>query len=193
VVTINLNAQSESPATLSYKGDPMAALRLDRERYVVAGLTIIEAYKAAGSPKTDVLPIASYNGDWADHCRHPLIWLGLPDPASVLIEQVKEDPTLQPLRSLLETWYEEFRDRPTKVSELLAVNEFSELYDALQDLPIAYKGHIDPTSLGKYLTKNKNRPVGSYILEEGPRGKRRTWCIRRVAEASKASMPPSPP
>jgi hypothetical protein len=193
VVTINLNARSESPATLSYKGEPMAALQASRERYVVAGLTIIEAYKAAGSPRTDVLPIASYNRDWADHCRHPLIWLGLPDPASILIEQVKEDPAVHHLRILFEAWHQEFGDRPTKVSELLNVDNFSEIYDALHDLPIAFRGQIDPTSLGKYLTKNKNRPVGAYILEEGPRGKRRTWCVRQVTTLAAAPSPPLPP
>lgn len=192
VATINLNARSESPATLKYERDPMATLHGNRERYVVAGLTIIEAFKAAGSPKSDVLPIASYNGDWANLCRHPLIWLGLPDPASILIEQVKDEPEVQHLRTLFEAWHQEFGDRPTTVGELLGKDAFTELHEAILDLPIAFNGHVDHTRLGWFLKKNRDRPVGEFILEAGPKGKRRTWCVRSLARST-PPLPPSPP
>lgn len=192
VLTINLNARTESPVTLTYLRDPMAALQTNREKFVVAGLTIMEAFKAAGSPKTDVLPIASYNGDWANHCRHPLIWLGLPDPASVLIEQVKTDPEIQQLRRLFESWFEKFGDRPTKVREVTGVDEFSDLYDAVYDLPVIVNGKTDPARLGWYLKKHKDRQVGNFILEDGESSNRKTWRVRKLASAEIPPPPTSP-
>lgn len=187
VVTINLNARSESPATLKYDRDPMAALQANREQFVVAGLTIIEAFKAAGSPKTDVLPIASYNGDWANHCRHPLIWLGLPDPALVLIEQVKSDPEVLMLRQLFECWHDRFGDKPTKVREVTGVDEFCPLHDAIFELPVVVNGCVDPARLGWFLKKHKDRQIGDFILEDAQSSTRKAWRVRRLNNAEPSS------
>ena len=36
--------------------------------------------------------IVTFGGAWSDYCRYPLMWLGHPDPATALLEQVRHDP-----------------------------------------------------------------------------------------------------
>ena len=47
-----------APATKKYVRDPVAQVKVNREAYVTAVLTLIVAWKQAGCPRTDVEPIA---------------------------------------------------------------------------------------------------------------------------------------
>lgn len=105
VVVIDLNTGEESPVTIPYEGDPLATIEANRAAYVADALLIVEAYIAAGKPKADLLPLASYGGRWSEFCRQPLVWLGLDDPAEGLIEQLRDDPVLFTLGRLLKAWY----------------------------------------------------------------------------------------
>jgi hypothetical protein len=193
VLTINLNARSEAPGTLSYKGNPVAELRSHRERYVSAVLTIIEAWKAAGSPKTSVPSIASYGGDWANYCRHPLIWLGLPDPASVLLDQMKTDPDAEILLHLLQTWYATHGDKTLELRQLLSFGYGgSELEDALLDLPVVEKGVINRSRLGHYLKRNRGRVLGGLMVQKADHSARNAWKVVKV-ERGTPPLPPLPP
>lgn len=53
--------------------------RLRRADLVVAGLTILRAYIAAGRPKAEIKPMGSFEG-WSDLIRQAVIWAGEPDP-----------------------------------------------------------------------------------------------------------------
>lgn len=193
VLTINLNAKSESPATLAYKGNPVATLKAERERYVAAALTIIEAWKAAGSPKAGVSSIASYGGAWSNFCREPLIWLGLPDPATTLLEQVRQDPEADTVLQLLREWHAVLGDKPVTVRRLVDDHSGTELYDALMDLPVVEQGKINRSRLGRFLGRNRNRILGGLSLREGPNSERRTWMVVQVSAAEAPPSPPSPP
>lgn len=194
VLTINLNARSESPATLAYKGNPIATLKAQRERYVTAVLTIIEAWKAAGSPKASVLPIASYGGLWTDFCRHPLIWLGLQDPASTLLEQVRQDPESDILLQLLQEWHKAVGDKSVTVRRLVDENYSTDLHDALMDLPVVEQGKINRSRLGHYLKRNRDRIIGGYMLQDGQSSDRKAWRVVKVEGEPPASpaLPPLP-
>lgn len=192
VLTINLNARTEAPGTLVYKGNPIAALRSDRERYVAAVLTIIEAWKAAGSPKASVPPIASYGGKWADYCRHPLLWLGLPDPATVLMEQMVSDSDSDTLLRVLTEWFRDHGNKPIQIRKLVSDAHANELEDALLDLPVAERGVINRSRLGHYFKRNMNRIVGGFMLEKAQSSERNAWRVVKVG-ADAPSLPPSPP
>lgn len=193
VVTVHLNAKSESPATLRYAGNPVALLRAQRERYVSAVLTIIEAWKAAGSPKAPVPSIASYGGKWSDYCRQSLIWLGLPDPATALLDQITQDPDSDVLLQLLREWYASIGDKPTTVRNILSDSFGTELYDAFMDLPVVEVGKINRSRLGRYLGRNRDRIVGGFMLQEAPNSERRTWKVVKVAKGEAPPSPPKPP
>lgn len=192
VLTINLNARTATPGTLVYKGNPIAALRANRECYVAAVLTIIEAWKAAGSPKASVPTIASYGGKWADYCRQPLLWLGLPDPATALMEQMQSDPDSDTLLRVLSEWYREHGNKPIQIRKLIAEAHADELEDALLDLPVVERGVINRSRLGHYFKRNMNRIVGGYMLEKVQSSERNAWRVVKVAPQTPPS-PASPP
>ncbi len=184
VITINIDHRCATPATKSYNGSPVEAVRKDRGRYVAAVLTIILAWKAAGSPRANVENIATYGGAWADYCRHPLIWLGLADPATALLEQVKHDPDADALLALLTEWYRLFGSTPTTVRKVISktmdlVGE-SRLYDAICEFPVEERGRINPSKFGWILKKNMNRIVGEYTLRQGTADGRLAWMVVKV-------------
>jgi len=193
VVTISLVPQTASPATLAYNGNPVAAVRKGRGRYVAMALTIVGAWEKAGRPKADVLPIASFD-EWSDRCRHPLLWLGEPDPAQSLLDQLTDDPDAETLGLFLHAWHTAFGSKPTMVREVLGraggYND-SGLSDALDDLPIKDAREISPSRLGWYLRKNTNRVANGLMLSKAPHKERNAWSVKPVQDIAQA--PPSDP
>ena len=192
VLTINLNARTEAPGTLVYKGNPIAALKANRERYVSAVLTIIEAWKAAGRPKAAVPSIASYGGKWSDLCRHPLLWLGQADPATALLEQMLSDPDADTLLRLLTEWHASHGNKALTLRRLMEDSQSTDLHEALHDLPVVERGAINRSRLGHYFKRNANRIVGGFILEKVPNSERTAWRVVR-ADGNPPPSPSSPP
>jgi hypothetical protein len=79
VLTIHLNPRCATPATMTYKGFPVDMVRQCRGVYVSAVLTIIQAWRRAGSLRAQADSIVTFSGAWSDYCRYPLMWLGHPD------------------------------------------------------------------------------------------------------------------
>jgi hypothetical protein len=192
VVTIRLNARSETPGTIAYNGNPVAELKGKRECYVAAALTIIEAWKAAGSPRTNVPAIASYGGAWADYCRHPLIWLGLPDPAGSLLEQMRTDPDSDSMLHLLELWHQRHGDRPITLRRLLDDCPH-ELTEALSDLPVMDRGEVNRSRLGHHFKRNQDRIIGGFMLQAAPHSERKAWRVVRVGSDQAKGVKVAPP
>jgi len=185
VATINIDPQCSTPATIKYEGNPVAEVRRNRGKYVAAALTIIEAWKRAGSPRANVGDIVSYGGAWADCCRHPLIWLGLPDPATSLLEQVSHDPDLENLGRLLEEWYKAFGSTPTTLRKALQhhpsnLNDDDTLDDAIREFPVVERGDINRSKLGWILKKNEGRIVDGLRFKKGDSKERNTWMVVKV-------------
>jgi hypothetical protein len=185
VITINIDHRCATPATKSYTGSPVESVRKDRGCYVAAVLTIILAWKAAGSPRTNVENIATYGGAWADYCRHPLIWLGLADPATALLEQVKHDPDADVLLALLTEWHSKFGSTPTTVRKVISSSSYdstpdNRLHEAICEFPVEDRGGINPSKFGWILKKNMNRIVGEYTLKQGTADGRVAWIVVKV-------------
>lgn len=99
-----LDTQAERPELRDFDFDPIERVQADRGQYVAAVLTIIRAYRAAGSPKV-CGPVGSYE-DWTEAVRAPLIWLGQPDPCASMEKAREEDPELSAIRELFAHWQE---------------------------------------------------------------------------------------
>lgn len=188
VITININHRCATPATKAYKGSPLEVVQKDRGHYVTAVLTIILAWKAAGSPRADVENIVTYGGAWADYCRHPLIWLGLADPATALLEQVKHDPDADALLALMTAWYRRFGSTPTTVRRVLSETENlgddgESLRDAICEFPVEDRGLINASKFGWILKKNVNRIVGDYTLKQSSADGRVAWAVLKINTA----------
>ena len=177
VVTIRLASRHDQPALRSFSGDPVEVIRKDRPGAVVDVLTIIMAFKAAGSPMTTVQPIGTYK-DWSNLCRQPLLWLGEPDPATSLIEQVSHDSDQDLLSEFLAAWHSEFGSRPMTVRKFASrAAENAELLDILAELPVVDGKHINPNKLGWYLKRQAGRRAGGYQIESAESSERRAWRV----------------
>lgn len=185
VISIRLSPKTATPALLSYKGRPLEALNRERERFVSHALTIIEAWRACNPPAADVFDIASFGGPWADFCRQPLLWLGLPDPATSLQEQVAYDPENEVLGEFLRAWFERFKDHTVTVRKLLADLDqvaATELREAIMDLPVVHNGTVNRHSFGWYLRKQSGRIVNGLAIEPAVCLERNGWRVVQVED-----------
>jgi hypothetical protein len=101
-VTCKLVANVERPELRHFEFDPIARVLADRGAYLVAAITIIRAYRVAGSPEV-CTPIGSYS-DWSDMVRAPLIWLDEADPTWSMEAARDEDIELSNIRELFFHW-----------------------------------------------------------------------------------------
>ncbi len=190
VLTIRLEPQVQSPATLKYASSPVARVRAERERFVVAALTIIRAWQAAGSPRSSDA-IASYGGEWSDYCRHPLIWLGIRDPVATIVTQLSADPEEEALGRAMTQWHRQFGTKPVTVREVKAQAVLNdELQDALTELPVTdFKGGINSNKLGWYLRGKIGRIVNSRKFERVEASERTAWALRPAGPVSPVCPP----
>lgn len=194
VLSIRIESRSENPALLRYQGNPLAAVSTNRERCVSDVLTVLTAWRESGSPRTPVFDIASYGGAWSDLCRNTLLWLGLPDPAESLRQQLVSNPDDETLGELLRAWHSLLGEQPITLRKLLqrAGNPGGDpLMEALEDLPCDGNHGINRSKLGWYLKKQAGRIVGGLKLENAHSTERKAW--RVVAVPDRSSPPPSAP
>jgi len=179
VLTIHIDPRCSTPATMTYKGFPVEKVRKQREIYVAAVLTIIQAWRKAGCPRAAVESIVTYGGAWSDYCRHPLMWLGHPDPATTLLEQVKRDPDGDALAGLMTEWRTAFGSTPTTVRKAVetALRRHSDLLDALREFPIEERGEINRSKLGWLLKKNANRIISGFAFQKSEADGRTAWRV----------------
>lgn len=190
VATIHLDPRSATPATMSYEGSPVDLVRRDRGGYVSAVLTIVRAWQEAGMPRAEVGNVVSFGGQWSDYCRYPLMWLGQPDPATSLIEQIHHDPDGDALLTLMIEWHNEFGSDAVTVRKAVGSAMFNEnLQDAMLNLPVEERGGVNRSKLGWLLKKNANRIVGGYVFQPAQADGRNAW---RVVVVETTPAPPSP-
>ncbi|NML06531.1 hypothetical protein [Sphingomonas sp. G-3-2-10] len=192
VVSIYLSPRVEDITSLRYRGNPLKTVRSNRAAYVGHSLTIVAAHLKAGSPRSDCPTIPSYDG-WSHLCRDSLIGLGQPDPAASLIAQVNDDPDMQAFGELLTRWRECFGERPTMVRTVTDRAEGKpNLKAALLELPVAERGFVNPSKLGRYLARHANRIVNGHELRKSPNGERNAWTVIAVDQALRDRPPPEP-
>jgi len=178
VLTVHIDPRCATPATMQYKASPVEEVRKNRGLYVAIVLGIIQAWRKAGSPKTDVANIVTFNGPWSEYCRQPLLWLGLSDPATSLLNQIRHDPEGDELGQLLIAWHSTFGSTPTTVRKLLETSRSNpDLLENLREFPIEEKGEINRRKLGHFLKRNANRIVDGYELQKTSADGRTAWCV----------------
>jgi hypothetical protein len=177
VVSIRLAPKSETPTLQRYSFNPVAHIREHRERLVQAALTIVEAHRLAGRPVVDVPPIGSYE-EWSVACRHSLMWLGEPDPATSLIEQVQNDSDQDALGEFLKLWFKLFDDEPMMVREVVPyAARDSRFADALDEIGVMDGPVVNKKRLGWYLKLNRGRWANGFRIESGHNSQRNTWRV----------------
>jgi hypothetical protein len=194
IISIVLDPRCQTPTTIQYQGSPVETVRKNRAAYVSAVLTVILAWRAAGSPRAAVPNIATY-GLWADYARHPLIWLGYADPATSMLEQVTVDPDSDALGALLIEWYRVFGSKPTTVRKVIEKlrHGHDRLRDAIHDLAVVERGEISPGKLGIFIAKNVNRIVGDSRFIAAMSDGRKAWAVDLVGTPAQSVAAPATP
>jgi hypothetical protein len=171
VLPCNIDPGVERPELRVFDFDPIESVLADRGKYVAAVMTIIKAYRAAGSPQV-CGPIGSYE-EWSSMVRSPLIWLGHADPVESMEAAREEDPELQAIREMHAHWREHLIIGSKYTSA--AIVEFAcqrnssgdfkhpEFNDLL--LRIASEGgRVSTRALGKWLSRNAGRNVDGFVI-----------------------------
>ncbi|SDQ79813.1 hypothetical protein [Brevundimonas sp. 374] len=177
VLSIRLAPRSETPTLQQYSFNPVAHVRKRRSHIVQAALTIIEAHRLAGRPVSDVPSIGSFE-EWSLTCRQPLLWLGEPDPATSLIQQVQDDSDQDTLGEFLQHWSRLFRDDPMMVREVVPyAARDARFADVLEEIGVMDGSTVNTKRLGWYLKLNRSRWANSLRIESGPNSQRNTWRV----------------
>jgi Bifunctional DNA primase/polymerase, N-terminal len=176
-VVCNLEALDERPELRRFSRSALKTAAVNRATYVVAALTVMRAYLAAGAPEV-CGPFGSYE-DWSRMVRSPLIWLDEPDPVASVDTSQAEDPELAELREWFILWLAEFKlDEPytsARFAEEAAaapigfnVNPFKEF---LLRVATDKNGEVSTKRLGEWLARN----CGRVVRVNG----RRYWMVKR--------------
>ncbi|MBN9466565.1 hypothetical protein [Brevundimonas sp.] len=177
VLSIRLAPRSETPTLQQYSFNPVAHVRERRSHIVQAALTIIEAHRLAGRPVSDVPSIGSFE-EWSLTCRQPLLWLGEPDPATTLIQQVQDDSDQDTLGYFLQHWSRLFGDEPMMVREVVPHAAKDDRFaEALDEIGVMDGATVNKKKLGWYLKLNRSRWANGLKIESGPNSQRNTWRV----------------
>ncbi len=182
VASIYLLPQREAVATREYHGKPLQQVRANRGAYVSDALTIITAWLIGDRALHNITNVAGFD-DWSYLCRQPLIWLGEPDPAESLIEQITHDPDTEQLGELLQAWSDTFGSRAMTVRKVIAKAEGDkdgELFGTIRELPCTNGAYISGMKFGRHLARNRNRIVNGLKLVDAPNTERKAWAVVRV-------------
>ena len=161
-VRINLDPKVETPAARQFQADPLATVRHDRARFVALALTVIRAWVVSGDALTPCKPLASF-GHWSIWVRQPLLWLGLPDPAQGIFEQLAQDPDREALGRLLHAWHAEFGETPKMIREA-AISCDPNMDEILREIA-EDKGLINRRRLGRWISRHQGRIVDGLRFE----------------------------
>ncbi|SEO42289.1 putative DNA primase/helicase [Methylobacterium sp. ap11] len=188
-VLCTLDAGVERPEQREFATNPLEVIMADRGAYVAAAITIVRAYRAAGSPRV-CGPIGSY-GVWSDMVRSALIWLDEADPVSSMDVMRDEDPDRAQLSELIAVWAEHLAEgsffTATEIDQVSReTDEMSTepTHVSLREFLMRYfaKGPVVSTkSFGRYLASVRGRVINGRRLEmlaDNKRGNR--YALTRV-------------
>jgi hypothetical protein len=198
VLVMRLDAECERPYARDFEFDPAQRVLQHRLAFVVAALTIVRAYFAAGRPKCGAGRTASFE-DWDDMVRQPICWLaqlvrecpahGLPsidDPLKAAEVAFERDPETTKHSALLATWHGAFGSKPTTVAEAVEAclrAGAGALRGALDE--IAGQGIattiINTRMLGRWIEKHVGQRLGGLWFVRGKlRDGITTWAVERA-------------
>lgn len=194
ILVARLDAESERPYARDFEFDPAQMLMVRRTRYVVAALTIIRAYIAAGRPKAAQGRSASFEL-WDDLVRQPLVWLAaqvtrcgrtdvptFTDPLKATERAFEHDPETTKHAALLHAWHAAFDGTRTTVAAALTRADTDDaLREALDEIG-GQGSKINPRIVGRWIERHVGRRIKGLRFERGSMARGlTTWqvCVER--------------
>jgi len=175
VMLIRMDAKQERPEQRIFTRDHLEYVFEHRGELIRAALEISLAYIAAGSPAIEGLhPMGGFEL-WDKMVRRPLVWLGMPDPLKAAEGLRQQDPDLEAMRLLFESWRDAFPSGEATAADVVAASlatiGFGEtmmrlnpdLYDVLQ---VICAEKINSRRLAGWLRSHRDRIVDGMKLEQ---------------------------
>lgn len=181
VIPIALDPKMEHPELregIRYPGEQLLAwAREQRPRLVVAALTIVQAYMAAGCPDQGITPLGSFE-EWSRLIRCALMWAGTPDPCAGRADIEDADEDFGVLAELLQAWQDCYGEAETTLKAVVQdlelyrssdpgqSNKWDTLRDALGALDVRDqpKQPLNKMAVGKALAKHEGRIIEGRVL-----------------------------
>jgi len=116
-VICRLDPQCERPELREFDRDPIAEIKADRPRYLIAALTVLRAFWQAGRPPQRP-PLGSFE-DWSRTIRDAVIWLGMDDPVDTMEALRSNDPMLDALSAVMANWADLLPAEKVSVREVI--------------------------------------------------------------------------
>jgi hypothetical protein len=198
-VMARLDPGCERPELRVFSKDPLAEIRANRPRYLIAALTALRAYHVAGRPKQRD-PLGSFE-EWSRTVRDALIWLNLSDPVETMDALRESDPSLDALTAVVTHWTEVLGSRKVSVREIIdtaadqvtvagtgsfAAPRYAFRHPDFREALLAVAGDagaINSRRLGKWLGAQQDRIVcGRRICRLGLSGGNLQWQLLAIGE-----------
>lgn len=181
-ILCNLDANVERPELRQFDFDPLAEILDNRGQYIADALTVVRAYKLAGSPNK--LPKLASFGEWSDLIRSALVWLGYADPLSSMDKVREADGRLDSLRAFVSAWYDVAPGSKKTAAEIVEMS-----MDKV-DLQVAMKSFCNPRNamdgvlLGNKLKSVLDKVVDGFkiVAEKDPHTKINRWYLQKMGE-----------
>jgi hypothetical protein len=200
VLTSRINAGIDAPEERSFDLRPVAYCRLHRQEMIVAGLTLLRGFIAAGSRTINPKPLGSFE-EWDARIRQAVIWLEQKleldvggDPTQCVKKAKEREPEVDLLARFLNVAWSMKRDAQWTVAELVAAcaddmdNPWSAEKDTLRSILIEITGEqfrggpINKRKIGRWLLQeNEKHNAGMWIKWCGADNHDKVvkWCIRQ--------------
>lgn len=181
-ILCNLDANVERPELRQFDFDPLAEILDNRGQYIADALTVVRAYKLAGSPNK--LPKLASFGEWSDLIRSALVWLGYADPLSSMDKVREADGRLDSLRAFVSAWYDVAPGSKKTAAEIVDM-----AMDKV-DLQVAMKSFCNPRNtmdgvlLGNKLKSVLDKVVDGFkiVAEKDPHTKINRWYLQKMGD-----------
>lgn len=189
VALIRMDAGQERPEQRTFSRDHLEDVFQRRGGLIRAALTLPLAYLAAGAPVIEGMhPLGGFE-QWDRMVRRPLAWLGLPDPLKASESLREQDPDLEGMRLLFDSWLAAFGDQPKTAAEVVSAGSeyrpvsesyaYPDLRDALQ---LVCNEKPNARRLGYWLRRHQDRIVdGMQVKHAGSDGHAKVmrWSVVR--------------
>ncbi|HCK82540.1 MAG TPA: hypothetical protein PK880_05810 [Candidatus Competibacter sp.] len=190
VILCNLDPKTDRPEERVFSRDLYRWIPANRPALIVAALTALRAYIAAGRPPQALRTLGSFEG-WSGLIRASLVWLGEADPLLSRSSIENADPVRRKLRSLLLGWYSTFKAVPATSNELITlanlterneggdeIRRHPELYEILREHFSDRRGEFKSQDIGEFIKKYQRRiEAGLRFEDAGERRDRKLWKV----------------
>jgi Toprim domain-containing protein len=194
LLTCRIDAKTEAPERRSFDLEPFEHCVDNRQRMVVAALTLLSGFVASGSPRITTDRLASYE-QWDDRVRQAVLWLGqqdilpvsISDPVDVIERAKRSEPERMKLAAVLRAVHALKADGRWRTADLieLTVNGNATLRDALTEVA-GDRGAINSRMLGRWIERQAGRHCeGMWFQKAGIRSGNNLWHVKGKPDAER--------